>query len=369
MDVYDNPWGGTEGQLYKLIERLVSHDFQPKLTLFVASNYMDSNQFPCQVSELGITKMFSINAVLKMIKFARQLKKNDVRLVHIYFNDASILAPVILKLFGLKVIISRRDMGYWYTKYNLLALNINRYFVDLVIANSRSVQLITEKKEKYPLEKIKVIYNGFEIDRNTPSGRSGVLRKRLGLGDDDIVIGLVANIRPIKKIDDVIVATSMLKDNNIIVHLVIIGEDQIHDGRSMLTEYTELAHKFNVNENVHFLGSIRGVKPYVDDFDIGIMSSESEGLSNSIIEYMASSIPTVCTRSSGNSELITHDVTGRLYETGDIHDLVDNLLYVIENKEQAALMGVNARNEIEEQYGIDKYVNLHVDTYEALLNI
>ena len=366
IDIYNNPWGGTEGQLYKLLERIPQYGYEPEMVVFKPNEYIDNHDMPCDVEVLGIRSLFSINAFMKMYKFAMRIKRDNVELVHIYFNDASILAPIFLKMFGLKVLISRRDMGFWYNLVNIFILRINRYFVDLVIVNSKAVKLITVKKERYSSKKIKVIYNGVELDGLNET-HHGNLRKELNLDAEDIIIGFVANLRPIKRMDDVVVALSMLKKQDKEIHLVIIGEDKIHNGKSLKDEYILLAEKYGVQKYVHFLGAIRNVKPYVSEFDIGVMSSESEGLSNSIIEYMASSKPTVCTRGSGNSELITHNKTGLLYEVGDIDALASNLSYLINNRDSAHLMGENSKNEVKKMFNINKCIKSHADVYDVLL--
>ena len=367
IDIYENPWAGTEGQLYKLLERISLHGYEPHMAVFKSSRYINNHNLPCDVKILGITSLLSFRAFIKMYRFSRKLKKDNFNLVHIYFNDASILAPIFLKLAGLKVVISRRDVGYWYNCLNLTMLRLNRFFVDRVVVNSNIVKSVTEEKEKYSTEKIKLIYNGFDF--NVSAGKSEIsLRSNLELNDDSVILGIVANLRPIKRMDDAIRALSLVLDEIENIHLVIIGEDEINKGNSLKQEYIELSNELSISENVHFMGVVKDVKPYVEQIDIGIMSSESEGLSNSIIEYMGASKPTVCTNCEGNAELIDDRETGILYETGNTTELAKALRLLIRDTELTSLMGKKAREKVEKKFEVGRYAAEYAQLYDELLN-
>ena len=118
-------------------------------------------------------------------------------MVHIFFNDASIIAPLFLKLHGLKVIISRRDMGYWYTASRLAILKLNGMLIDHVVVNSIAVKDKTNKCEGVKKNKISVIYNGYDnVDLFSNENEIDFLQ--YGIKETDLVLGLVANIRPLK---------------------------------------------------------------------------------------------------------------------------------------------------------------------------
>ena len=125
---------------------------------------------------------------------------------------------------GIKTIISRRDMGYWYTPTWQAALIVTGRFVSAVITNSRAVKTVTAQKELLSPSRIYVVYNGYERGpefRIVPSDLA-LLRRQC---PSAVFVGLVANIRPIKRIQDAIEALGggehSCSDS---VHLVVIGD-------------------------------------------------------------------------------------------------------------------------------------------------
>mgnify|MGYP006206566403 CR=1 FL=1 len=142
MDFYDGPRAGTEMQLLELLTGLDRARFDPSLVLLRAMpKGSDRWQLPCPVEVLGIDRMASPAAALRMAAFAARLRRERVRLVHILFNDASLIGPPFCKLAGARTIVARRDMGFWYTPgiLPLLRLNENRRISHLSLADKERI--------------------------------------------------------------------------------------------------------------------------------------------------------------------------------------------------------------------------------------
>ena len=159
----------------------------------------------------------SLSTCNKIYQAGRKWKSEGFNVTHILLNDCSIFAPFFLKLSRLKVIVSRLDMGFWYTSKNLPLLKLSRLFVDRVLANGEAVTNIVCEKEGYKPSQCEIIYNGLtNIDDSdvTPVN----LQKELKLPDDAKIIGIVASIYPIKRHQDLIKAIGLLNDKN--THMV-----------------------------------------------------------------------------------------------------------------------------------------------------
>jgi glycosyltransferase involved in cell wall biosynthesis len=174
------------------------------------------------------------------------------------------------------------------------------------------------------------------------------------------IFGLVANIRPIKRIEDAVRALALLDLAEHSPHLVIIGA-----GDS--TELQALARTLGVNERVHFLGSRSDIPDCLQYFSAGLLCSESEGFSNAIVEYQFAGLPVICSRTGGNPEAVTQGKTGWLYEVGDIVTLSECMKSVLEFSVQAHSMGVTAKQEAESRYTIDAMLNQHLALYRELI--
>ena len=185
IDQISSPYAGTEGQFLNLITNLPADQFLPELLVLRPSTYVESGKMPCKTEVLGASKLFSIKTWLAMFRFARRKKKEGVALCHVFFNDSSVICPPVFSLVGIPTVISRRDMGYWYTGRYLRALRLTARFVRGVVANSEAVKQVTAEKEGYSASRISVIYNGYPVPEGDssplpPSERPAVL-SALGL--------------------------------------------------------------------------------------------------------------------------------------------------------------------------------------------
>ena len=307
IDCYKNPFAGTEGQLMMLIHGLKSHGYQLTLMILRGWEYSSSNRFPVPVDILDIGRIVSPVSWFRLAAYFLKKRSEGFNIAQTFFCDSSIICPPILKMLGYSVIISRRDMGYWYTHTNIRLLRINSMYVDYVIANSEAVKSITMRKENYPGHRVRVIYNGYEkmAQINIPDHSP--------VESDNIALKLVivANIRPIKRIQDAIDAVAIAADSVQNISLYIVGGgDAMH--------LQKHAKQKGVADRVHFLGPRSDVQKILPDFDIGILCSESEGFSNTVIEYLQAGLPVICSNVGGNPEIIDHGVSGYLYDMGDV---------------------------------------------------
>ena len=357
MDTYAHPRAGTEQQVLELVRNLDRNRFRPHIAVFRDSEYLQTGKdFECPVEVLGIGKIASASSMLRLYRYARKLRKDGFAIAHIFFNDASIVAPLFLKLGGFKTIISRRDMGFWYSPANRGILRMNRLFVDRVVANSLAVKASVRANEGYKDARVVVIYNGcrrVNVGAPQPEG----MRRRLGIGDDDPIIGIVANLRAIKRINDLILAFRQVCRTHSGAWLVIVG------GGDLENELRELAVATGVAHRVVFTGQVADVTPIVREFTVGVLCSESEGFSNAILEYMDSGKPTVCTDVGGNGEMVADGYSGFLVPPGDIAAIADRIQRLLADSELARTFGENARRAAADKYDLRRMVAAHEELY------
>lgn len=357
IDHFRNPFAGTEGQLYQLVKNLDRERFTPHLLVLTDSDYLRTGQFPCDYTVLGSQRLASPLTWLRLAQLARGFRRQGYLLAHVFFNDSSLICPPIFSLFGIRTLISRRDMGYWYTPGLLRALRVTGRFVTGVLTNSEAVAEITHRKEGIPRERITVIYNGV-VDRSAE--KQAEIPELVALKQGGTVIAmLVANIRPIKRIEDAIEATARLVDHEKPLHLVVVGGGDFGPLQALASEN-------GVSDRVHFLGARSDVPGCLAHADIGLLCSESEGFSNSIVEYMQQEIPVVCTDTGGNPEAITHGETGFLYPVGDVPALAETMELLVSDEEKRLSVGGRAREDARSRFSVNQCVNRHQAFYGSI---
>jgi glycosyltransferase involved in cell wall biosynthesis len=320
------------------------------------SSWLHQHGLPCPYTVIGRSSLKNPLTWFYVFKNIWRAKKNGVKVAHIFFNDASVICPPIFKLFGIKNIISRRDMGFWYNNLYRMILPLTGRCVDLVISNSQAVSQITQQVERLPTKKMHVIYNGFD---RAPAAEKQISELENIAHDGGIMLGLVANIRPIKRIQDAIAALALLPQRNML-HLVVIGAGEP-------AELQALSHKLNVAGRVHFLGSRADVPDCLRYFSAGLLCSESEGFSNSIVEYQFAGLPVICSRTGGNPEAVETGETGWLYDVADVQALAKCIDELISNPEVAKSMGVQAKKVAAERYSVNKMLENHLAVYAELV--
>jgi glycosyltransferase involved in cell wall biosynthesis len=352
---------GTETQLLELLRGLNGSAFEPHLAVFRRSDYLDQSVMPCPVHRLGVDRLASRRGLAGLTALSQLARSLEARVAHTFFTDASIAAPFFCRLGGARVIAARRDMGFWYTAANLRALRLSNRFVDLIAANSEAVKQNVHHREGFPLERIHVIPNGHDARRFDAPPAPG-FRERFGIADGDKVIGMVANLNARKRHFDLIRALPAIHERSGPAHLVLAGQ-----GPEAET-LRQLARSLNLERWVHLLQDTSEVVPTVKHFDVAVLCSDSEGLSNALIEYAFCGRAIVCTNVGGNPELITNGTSGLLVERGDVEGIAGAVVTLLRDVEQAARFGAAARATVQRHCTTRAMLDAHLSLYQATLS-
>lgn len=216
-----------------------------------------------------------------------------------------------------------------------------------VIANSGGLKELALKTDR--AAKIGVIYNGVNIKDFT---------QRDNRENENIVILTVARLIKRKGIDDLIRAVPAIVKAHRNIEVKIIGEG------NMGAELKALAEKLDVSEYIEFLGYIphNEISNYYSASDIFVLPSRNEGMSNTVLEAMASGLPVITTDTGGTRELI--DGNGIIVPSEDSDAISNAVLNLINDHKLRENMGMKSR-EIAESMSwkniAEKYYKLYVE--------
>jgi glycosyltransferase involved in cell wall biosynthesis len=366
LDAFEGPaTGGTETQFATLIEQLPRDQFDVGLALLRPSRYLREHPPAYPVIELGIGSMASPRSWWRLLRFAWAARRQGYRLAHTFLNDSSICLPPFLKLAGLRVVISRRDLGFWYSPGILRALRLVRHCVDRVVVNSSAIAAITASSEGYPAGCIEVIHNGHfaSSDARPGEGKCELRRNRF-------LLCAVANLKPIKRLEDAIGALARVRAAGEDVGLVLVGGDgRGRHGDSYRAELEAHARDLGVTDAVYFTGRVPRAAEVIRNADIGILCSESEGLPNSVIEYMLLEKPSVCTDVGGMRDVVIPGETGELVAKGDVEALAACILRLCRDEAHRLRLGRAARVHAERTFSVAAMVGAHVTLYRRLVGV
>jgi sugar transferase (PEP-CTERM/EpsH1 system associated) len=230
--------------------------------------------------------------------------------------------------------------------------------VDQVLSVSSRLAERMAREISYPLDRIKVIRNGVDTNRFRPRN-AGEARQELGLSPDALVIGAVGRLVPVKDYPTFLRALALLRDRGVAFQSIIAGTGGLRD------ELSALAISLGLS-NVRFLGNRDDVERVLAAFDVFVLSSSSEGLSNTIQEAMAAGLPVVATRVGGADELVDEPHTGLLVPPGNPGALADAIGSLVDDPVRRGSMGAAARRRAESVFALDVMIREYERLYLSL---
>lgn len=334
--------GGTENQLAEMVKRLDRSCFEPIIICIRESNPEVVQGLRCEVKEIPLGSFKSIRAITATIELIRLLKKRKIDIVQTFFIDSTVFGVIGAKLAGIdKIISSRRDLGFWQDRRSLRALGLVNRRVDRFWVNSKAVAQHLERMEQVPWQKIDVIYNGIALESFDRS--HGADREKGGgaNGDSGPIVGIVANLnRQVKRVDLFIRAAALVRQRCGSARFWIVGDGHLRP------ELEALGREVGLGCCLKFFGLRSNVEQIARNFDVGVLCSDSEGFSNSILEYFALGLPVVATNVGGNSEIIVDGEDGWLVGRGDHEALASSILELLHNRQLRKNMGENGRRKV-----------------------
>jgi glycosyltransferase involved in cell wall biosynthesis len=125
----------------------------------------------------------------------------------------------------------------------------------------------------------------------------------------------------------------------------------------------------SIADKVKFLGHREDVESIVNILTIGVLCSppSGEGISNSIMEYMAASKPVVVTRGGGTEELVLEGETGYIVEPGSVGGVVDKISILLTDTDLVRQMGHAGRKRLEDHFNLDQMVKRQIEVFDICM--
>lgn len=281
-------------------------------------------------------------------------------------NLATLEAAVPAWLAGVKVRIHGehgRDIGdlNGENKKNILLRRALMPFVSHTIALSRDLESYVQEKIRVKPAKITQIYNGVDADTFHPADNK---RPDLPYAEKKyVVFGSVGRMQAVKDHALLVRAFIMLirtrPEYRDTARLMIVGDGPL---RQEALSQLELA---GCGELAWLPGGRDDIPDIMRQMDVFVLPSLAEGISNTILEAMASGLPVIATRVGGNTELVREQVTGQLVPASDAQALTAAMLSYLAHRPLIESHGRQARLDIETRYSMQAMVNAYLQVYDT----
>ncbi len=208
--------------------------------------------------------------------------------------------------------------------------------------------------------RIAVIANGIDVERYGPAADLAELKRRLGLDPARRYIVHVARHHPVKDqpmlIRGFALAAPQLPD----VDLVLVGDGPLRG------DLEKLAADLGVAARVRFVGIQANVADWLRATDVFALTSVSEAASLTLLEAMATGLPSVVTDVGGNPEIVRHEREGLLVPRGDASACAAAFRRLFDEPDLADELGQAARERVHEFYRLDRTIAAYHRLYQQL---
>ncbi|MGD8500979.1 MAG: glycosyltransferase family 4 protein [Phycisphaerales bacterium] len=288
--------------------------------------------------------------------YRRLLRENDYDLAHAFFafpsgwlcyRSAKEL-PYVISLRGSDVPGYNVRLGL---DYKLMAGLFRKIWVGAaaIVANSEGLRRLA--LEFMPDLDIRVIPNGVDTEKFRSSERQGPAKPLKALA----VCRLIAR----KRIDLLIRAVARTKEMGLNVQLNIAGEG------NLMGELQRLVSELRINDRVTFMRRVapERMPELYRESDILVMSSAHEGMSNAMLEAMASGLPVITTRCEGVEELIADN--GLVVEPANAEEIAEAVRKLADDRQLCKQMSIAARSQAE-QFSWSNTAEQYIEMYRTI---
>jgi glycosyltransferase involved in cell wall biosynthesis len=322
-----------------------------------------------EILDLNINIHYLIRKIKKDIsvfwKFYRICKQYTPDIVHCWDDMTTIIAIPTCKLLNIKLVnglVADTPVKRNILNKTWLRARLTFPFSDKIIGNSQAGLVAYNA----PAKKSSCIYNGMDLNRfKNLENSSTILKEIFGDNISNIfVAGMVAAFEPRKDYKTLIKGAISLLSKNNSLRFILIG-----NGTDFIEMKTIVPQK--LKDKIIFLGKRDNVESLINIFDVGILLTNTkvhgEGISNSIIEYMALGKPVIATKGGGTNELVVDNQNGYLIESNDSAHFEKCLQMLLDNKNLRIQLGNNAYELAHKKFDLKIMTRTYISMFNQVI--
>ncbi len=348
--------GGAENGIINLLNNINTKLFETSICAFVGNGAQTVRL------DQGVTRLFELgkrvgNDLTIPIRLRRLFRKWRPHILHTHAWGTLCEGIIGAKLARVPVVIHGEHGTIQHDGRNIYIQRLFWGLTHQILSVSKAHKESLTKTIGYSPRKIKVILNGVDTERFSCKRRNEGLRNSLRIAEKDVVIGTVGRLVPVKNQKMLIKAFAPLARRYSNLKLILAGDGPLKN------ELSQLAVSLGVSSRVMLLGRRSDIPEILQSMDIFVLTSISEGMSNTILEAMSSWLPVVASNVGGNPELVANNLTGFLFPSNNINALADALKILIEDSVRRKEMGAAGRKIIETEFSLKTMVKNYEKMY------
>ena len=371
--------GGAEKSLMDLAERLPREKFQPVVAVLgsgpligeLEKRGVECAQVPLPSALARLSRGKSKNRFLNLlaapllvipllVRLGRMIRSHKVDIIHSNGIKAHLIGCLLAAATGRTLIWHFRDVLEG-GRYRRLFRLLGRLFPKRIIANSRHV-----KECLGELEKIKVVYNGIDLEIFAEREGDSSRRKEFGISPSALVVGTVGHFAPLKGYDDFVRSVPLVLKEVPGAVFLIVGEAVYQAYLSYKEDILRMVERLGLSDKVICPGYREDLSEILSEIDIFALPSRSEGFGRGNLEAMAVGKPVVSTRVGGVPEVVVDGETGYLVPPRDPEALARAVVKLARNEKLRDEMGRAGRRRAQ-LFSVQEMVKGVLEVYNEVL--
>ncbi len=272
-------------------------------------------------------------------------------------RGADLLGGHALALAGIPAVLSRRvdqvesgRLGKW--RYRPFRK---------VIAISENIRSVLLKSGMDP-ERVTVIRSAVDVDSVSAQPDCAAFRREFGVGKDDFVIAVIAQLIPRKGHKYLFDVLPKLCERYPNIRVILFGTGPEE------AQLRGLASKLKLNKTVQFAGFREDLDEYLGCIDLLVHPAVKEGLGVAMLKAAAAGIPVLAFDTAGSREAVLHGKTGVLVPLNNVDMLQKAIALLIDESDMRADLGETGRRRMKDEFPVDTMVDRHIELYESVIN-
>jgi sugar transferase (PEP-CTERM/EpsH1 system associated) len=213
-----------------------------------------------------------------------------------------------------------------------------------------------------PPGSLDVIPNGVDTEQFYPdSTLRTAFRERIDAAASTLVVGTVSRLDPVKDHTTLLQAADKALHNGLDLKVVIIG-----DGPQRGAIERDLGSRPELQRRTLLTGEVRNVAEWLNSFDVFVLPSLSEGMSNTLLEAMAVGVPPIATNVGGNPEVVEHRRSGILMKPQDTDGLSECLMEMTAAEAWRRELGRHAREQMIAHFSVEHMLRRYEQMYSEI---
>ncbi len=355
--------GGAEALRYTMLKYIDREKYDIRLCCLVRKGEIgeDIEKLGFNVDLLNTSdKVYNLAAIIKLYKY---LHRNKIDILQTAFFNVNLLGRVAGILAGVpKIIIEEHS---YYERYNprlgFILKGVNKYlsrFTYKIIACADIVAKRISLEENIPMDKFCVIPNTVDPERMKPGKNNDVLKKQLGIKEDEVVIGYIASFAPRKGHEFLVEALEKATKEFSKVKVLLVGVGPLKG------KIEGMVREKGLSEVFIFLGLRQDIPDIISHLDIYVQPSLAEAFSISITEAMSMGVACIVTDVGGNREIVGDDNCGVFIPSKNPEALKDAIIKLARDSVLRQKLGKAARERITKVFTPKKYINSLEELYD-----